>query len=198
MLDFSKVFDTGPHERLLQKLQHYGIQGDVLLWIRSFLTRTQSVVVDGSHSREDQVLSGVPLLFLCHINDLPGVVDPHTAVRLFADDCLLYCSINHLRDQVKLQRDLHALSRWGQCWGMRFNVNKCHILHLGRPKRPDKPAVRFYELNNAIISEVESVKYLCCREMWVGHSTSQLCTRPLQRLGFVLPTSTERQPTSAL
>ena len=168
VLDYSKVFDMVPHERLLQKLPHYGIQGYVLLWIRSFLTtRIQSVVVDGSHSREDQVLSGVPqgtvlgpLLFLSHINDLPGIVDPHTAVRLFADDCLLYRSINHLRDQVHLQHDIHAISLWEQCWGMRFNVNKCHILHLSRPSHPDTPPVRFSELNNAIISEVESAKYI--------------------------------------
>ena len=121
VLDFSKAFDTVPHKRLLQKLEFYGIQGDILLWIRSFPTsRTQSVVVDGCRSREGAVLSGVPqgtvlgpLLFLCHINDLPSVVDPASAVRLLADDCLLYRSIKSLQDHAQLQRDLHALALWG-------------------------------------------------------------------------------------
>ena len=26
----------------------------------------------------------------------------------------------------------HALHLWGQCWGMRFNENKCNIINLGK------------------------------------------------------------------
>ena len=95
ILDFSKAFDTVPHKRLLGKLEHYGIKGNVHRWIGNFLSgRKQSVVVDGSFSRQEDVLSGVPqgtvlgpLLFLLHINDLPASVD--------ADGCLLMtvCSI---------------------------------------------------------------------------------------------------------
>ena len=53
------------------------------------------VVVDGDFSVSVTVDSGVPqgtvlgpLLFLCHINNLPDCVT--SQVRLFADDCLLY------------------------------------------------------------------------------------------------------------
>ena len=38
LLDFSKAFDNVPHQRLLLKLQHYGIRGQLLSWIESFLT----------------------------------------------------------------------------------------------------------------------------------------------------------------
>lgn len=37
ILDFSKAFDTVPHQRLLAKLSHYGIDGPILNWIRTFL-----------------------------------------------------------------------------------------------------------------------------------------------------------------
>ena len=48
ILDFSWAFDTVPHERLLGKLAHYGIQSRTNSWIRAFLTgRSMSVVVDG-------------------------------------------------------------------------------------------------------------------------------------------------------
>ena len=50
VLDFSKAFDTVPHQRLLYKLEYYGITGTTLEWVRSWLTiRTQTVVVDGEH-----------------------------------------------------------------------------------------------------------------------------------------------------
>lgn len=48
ILDFSKAFDSVPHERLLVKLDFYGIRGKMLNWIRAFLTnRKQKVSVNG-------------------------------------------------------------------------------------------------------------------------------------------------------
>ena len=136
ILDFSKAFDTVPHKRMLGKLELYGISGDIHSWIRSFLVgRTQSVVVDGARSKEEDVISGVPqgtvlgpLLFLLHINDLPSMVQPGTSCRLFADDCLLYRPIDSGEDQLTLQRDLAKLETWADSWGMRFNASKCYIM----------------------------------------------------------------------
>ena len=96
VLDFSKAFDTVPHDGLLSKLKHYGIDDKIWLWISNFLKqRKQRVVVDGIQSDLVTVDSGVPqgtvlgpILFLLHINDLPSVIS--SKVRLFADDCLVY------------------------------------------------------------------------------------------------------------
>ena len=75
ILDFSKAFDTVPHQRMLGKLSFYGIKGPLLNWIAAFLKdRHQRVVVAGMTSGPEPVDSGVPqgsvlgpLLFLLHI-----------------------------------------------------------------------------------------------------------------------------------
>ena len=60
LLDFSKAFDTVPHQRLLQKkLNKYGIRNHTLNWISSFLPNITHHVL-GSTSNVESVLSGVP------------------------------------------------------------------------------------------------------------------------------------------
>ena len=38
--DFVKAFDRVPHQRLLQKIKGTGIIGDIVNWIRSFLSNS--------------------------------------------------------------------------------------------------------------------------------------------------------------
>ena len=48
LLDFSKAFDKVPHQRLLYKLQFYGVCSSIHKWIAHFLyERSQRVVLDG-------------------------------------------------------------------------------------------------------------------------------------------------------
>ena len=51
ILDFSKAFDMVSHRRLMSKLDHYGIRGNIHKWISSFPhNRNQKVVIDGYFS----------------------------------------------------------------------------------------------------------------------------------------------------
>jgi len=60
-LDFSKAFDKVPHRRLLTKMETFGIKGDLLKWIDSWLTgRKQRTVLNGCCSEWASVESGVP------------------------------------------------------------------------------------------------------------------------------------------
>ena len=61
VLDLSEASDTVPHDGLLSKLKHYGIDGKIWLWIYNFLIKKkQSVVVDGKQSSLIDGVSGVP------------------------------------------------------------------------------------------------------------------------------------------
>ena len=72
LLDFSKAFNTVAHNKLLNKLTHYGIQNSTHKWISAWLTgRTQGVLVEGVLSKGVYVISGVaqgtvlgPLMFI--------------------------------------------------------------------------------------------------------------------------------------
>lgn len=60
-LDFAMAFDKVSHAYLLYKLECYGIKGQILNWLRGFLTsRKQSVVIESQVSDWLSVTSGVP------------------------------------------------------------------------------------------------------------------------------------------
>ena len=54
--DFKKDFDSVSHQKLLTKLQAYGISDNLFFWIRKFLSnRTQAVKVNGQLSNNRDV-----------------------------------------------------------------------------------------------------------------------------------------------
>jgi hypothetical protein len=48
LLDFSEAFDKVPHNRLLMKLDHYGVRNNTLSWIQDFFTSATSFSADVS------------------------------------------------------------------------------------------------------------------------------------------------------
>jgi hypothetical protein len=139
-LDFAKAFDKVPHGRLIVKLESKGVTGNVKKWIENWLAdRTQRVLVEGEMSDEEAVKSGVPQgtvmgppLFTVYIDDIDLFVRMAKMFIKFADDGKGMKEIRNRQDAVDLQAALDNLFRWATLWGMKFNIDKCKIMHIGR------------------------------------------------------------------
>ena len=61
IMDFSKALDKVGHQRLIKKLDFYGVRNKTRHWVQAFLAnRKQQVVVKGKFSDIAQVQSGFP------------------------------------------------------------------------------------------------------------------------------------------
>ena len=122
-LDFAKAFDSVPHQRLIKKIESYGIQGDIRKWIEAFLSgRTQIVKVNGA-----PVLSGIPqgsvlghTLFVIYIDDL--LANIKSEGLLFADDTKIFQQIKSREDVLILQSDLSLLEQWSKIGYLTFTL----------------------------------------------------------------------------
>ena len=191
ILDFSKAFDTVAHNRLLLKLNHYGIRGANLAWMQSWLTsRTQQVLLEGKHSRKIVVRSGVPqgtvlgpLCFLLYINDIGNGIC--STLRLFADDTLLYGLVHNNQDAIKLQEDLDNLTAWAQTWQMNFHPSKCYVLRIHRSK---EPTIHNYTISGHILQSLDQHPYLGVTITktlnWKAH-VSKIKNKANKTLGFI-------------
>ena len=157
-LDFAKAFDKVPRERLLEKLRAKGVDGEVLAWLRDWLTdRKQRVVCEGNFSESIQVESGVPQgtvlgppLFSVFIDDIDEVAKRIELSLKFADDTKGMKIIRGEEDRKILQETLDGLVEWAEKWGIKFNLAKCKIMHVGR----NNPGY-VYTMGGVALEEVE-------------------------------------------
>jgi hypothetical protein len=145
-LDFRKAFDAVPHQKLIKKLECYGIGGNCHKFLSSFLLdRTQCVKIRNVLSNHVNVTSGVPqgsvlgpLLFSFFISDLTKAVK-NSQTLLFADDTKLFNKVTD-NGNIKLQEDLFSVSEWCKNWQIDLNYKKCKCLHFGK----ENPKLDYY------------------------------------------------------
>ena len=161
--DISKAFDRVWHKGLIKKLRSYGISGDLLEWIKDYVSnRHQVVFINNETSSPGIVKAGVPqgsvlgpLLFLLYINDITDNLN-HIA-RLFADDTsLMYFGENIDAMQLEINNDLGKLNEWAKTWLVDFNPKKTKALIVSNRICPDINIL----FDNERVEVVENHKHL--------------------------------------
>ena len=111
-----------------------------------------------------------PSLFLFHVNDI--VSDIGSEIRLFADDVIMYSSIKRATDIIQFRNDIERLKNQAERWMMKFNVDKCCVMFIGRDRMEFSGQVNYF-LNKRAIEEVTELRYLGVtlnkNLKWEGH-----------------------------
>ncbi|KAK4825406.1 LOW QUALITY PROTEIN: hypothetical protein QYF61_027172 [Mycteria americana] len=127
------AFDTVSHSLLPEKLMHYGLAKWSVRWVGNCLTvHTQRVVLNSSFSNWQLSQGSIlgPTLFNIFISDLGDGIK--CTLMKFADDTKLSGEVNTSEGRATLQEDLDRLEEWANKNLMRFNKDKCEVLHLGK------------------------------------------------------------------
>ena len=167
-IDFSKAFDTVPHDILIKKLYLYGIKNKNLDWIKNYLnTRKQKTILNNTTSSLADITVGVPqgsvlgpLLFLVYINDLNEVLEKCISF-LYADDTVLVTSApDYISAHRDMQHDLDNIANWCKSNKLTLNISKTKSMLLGSKHRVRKTRHHPLHINNVSLDYVLSYKYL--------------------------------------
>ena len=166
-IDLEKAFDTVNHDILCNKLNYYGLRGNVNKLIQSYLTnRKQTVSINGQDSETRDVACGVPqgsslgpLLFLIYINDFRFCLS-QTETGHFADDTYILFGNKKLKTiETVMNTELKRVSSWLHLNRLSLNEGKTELI-IFHSKR-NFPQTEFsIKLNGIKLTPVNSVKYL--------------------------------------
>ena len=170
-IDLKTAFDTVNHDILLKKLEFYGIKGQALGLLKSYLSnRHQKCQIENFVSSEHLIKCGVPqgsilgpLLFLLYINDLPECLKS-TRPRLLADDTNLTASGRSMAGiENAVNSDVENLRNWLMANKLSLNVAKIEFTLIGSPqmiKSTSNSQPNIFLIENKQIQQVNQTKTL--------------------------------------
>ena len=195
-IDLRKAFDTVNHDVLLDKLTEIGVLGHERDWFSHYLmNRTQSVEFQGVTSCPVGISVGVPqgsilgpLLFLLHVNDLPGMTS-ECSILMYADDTVLFCSSPQaFLIANKLNNELREIERWLFDNSLFINKTKTEAMLFGTAQRLSNADSFDIHIDGKQIKRVSEFTYLGVvfdeRLSFNGH-VKKLISKAGKRVGMV-------------
>jgi len=191
-IDFARAFDSVCHSKLLTKLKAYGVDYELLNWIKAFVSdRTQVVSIGDVASEPVRVISGVPqgsvlgpILFVIYINDIVKCIEGSCRVKLFADDSKFYQSRKG-NDNSDLVNTLENFCTWAKTWQLNVAFQKCNMFSVGNMSVPEKE----YYLSSKKIYPVEEIRDLgiiISKNLKAPSHCSAIATKAYSRAALIL------------
>ena len=110
----------------------------------------------------------------------------NSSMSLYADDLLLYRTIQSPTDYQTLQAEIDSLSNWISSHKLQLNCDKCKCMLVTRKRDSTMPTVLL--INNNLLERVYSYKYLGIQLTsdlsWSAH-ISTLCSKVRQQIGML-------------
>jgi len=156
LLDLSAAFDTVDHELLLNDLLDFGVQGDALSLLRSYLTdRDQCVSINKTMSEPWPLRFGVPqgsvlgpILFVIYTSGLASLLELYgVSYHFYADDSQIYVQVTNVAHvKERFSSLLSDIKLWMARRKLKLNEGKTDIMIIKGNLRADL-AVEFGSLN---------------------------------------------------
>lgn len=203
-MDMTKAFDHVDHESLLEKLSCYGVRGQALSLIKSYLedryqcTELAQICLTSKTEKkylsdQRQIKFGVPqgsvlgpLLFIIYINDI--IKSTEHPMILFADDSTVFIKCNCLNDLIyekDIKNTLKNIFDWLKTNNLKMNLDKTNIMHFNQRKNRQEIKI---DCDGTKVDEVKTTKFLGIfidsNMSWETHST-EVCKK-LYKFSFAL------------
>ena len=195
-VDFSSAFNTIQIHILMEKLIKMGINSNIVLWIRSFLTdRFQYVRFKGEVSHTILINTGAPqgcvlsaLLFTLYTHECKSSSDMCVTLK-YADDTVIIGLLHKDRDTSDTSSyfdEIGRFHRWCDCNFLNLNVKKTKEMVFDFSKSPHvcPPVI----INDEVVEVVNEYKYLgtIIDDKLTGETNvARICKKANQRMYFL-------------
>ncbi|KAL4113976.1 hypothetical protein QTP88_017519 [Uroleucon formosanum] len=149
-LDLQKAYDMVWRDRVLSILMKWDINDLMFKFLTNFLmNRSIRVKTHNTLSNLHPIENGLPqgsalsvTLFLVAINDIGKKLPFPVKYKLFADDCIIYCSGSNLTTSTQLiQEALNILSQWSSRTGFTFSPSKTQSIIFNKKNNYPSPQI---------------------------------------------------------
>ena len=183
--DFSKAFDSVPHNVVTEKLKQTNLNPYIINWIINFLTnRKQRIVVDGFITEYANINRGVPqgtvigpFLFSLMVEDIKPKQPETNKLIKFADDMTVSGPVRSNKDSS--MEEVKHIENWATRKRMTLNLSKTWemLLSGGTSKPPPGPINGIKRKKWLKLLGITFEDDVCCWELQVDDLLSKAGSR---------------------